>query len=129
MEAARTIEAYIRAINAGDVDAIAAAIDEAHMFVDSLGNRIEGRDAMRAGWLSYLRLFPDYRIEVETMLCEGGTVLLCGHASATLHREGRAVAGGGWRIPAAWRGEVERGLVKFWQVYADNKPVHALLGG
>jgi hypothetical protein len=32
-----------------------------------------------------------------------------------------------WSIPAAWRVGVEGGLIKKWQVCADNKPVYDIL--
>ena len=54
--------------------------------------------------------------------------MLHGRASGTLHRDARPVEGGRWEIPAAWRAVTDGRRVTLWQVYADNKPVEALLG-
>jgi hypothetical protein len=61
------------------------------------------------------------------MMVEEQEAMLHGWAGGTLHRGGRAVDGGGWRIPAAWRAVADARRVLLWQVYADNKPVRALL--
>jgi ketosteroid isomerase-like protein len=52
-------KAVVRAINRQDVDAIAALLSPSHRFVDSLGNVVEGREAMRKGWRGYFALVPD----------------------------------------------------------------------
>ena len=73
------------------------------VFIDSLGNRIEGKQALLAGWRAYFRLFPDYRIEIDAMLTDGREAMLHGRAGGTLHRDGQPVEGGRWEMPAAWR--------------------------
>jgi len=97
----------------------------AHRFVDGLGQVLMGYDQLRAAWSGYFYLFPDYRIDIESLAVAGEVVLAAGSASAT------AAAGTPtaqrWRIPAAWRAEVRGGLLVLWQVYADNKPVFDLL--
>jgi hypothetical protein len=102
-------------------------MDPSGIFIDALGNRVEGRDALLAGWRFYFQLFPDYRIEIDGLLVEEQEAMLHGWAGGTLHRGGRPVDGGGWRIPAAWRAVADARRVKLWQVYADNQPVRALL--
>jgi len=42
-----------------------------HRFVDSLGGVTEGREKMRAGWVGYFRMVPDYSIVVEETFCDG----------------------------------------------------------
>ena len=121
------VEAFVAAINGGRAESIVSIMDRNGVFVDSLGNRIAGREALLAGWRAYLQLFPDYRIEIDALLVDEGEALLHGRAGATLHRAGRAVDGGHWQIPAAWRAVTDAKRVLLWQVYADNKPVYALL--
>ena len=121
------VEALVRAVNSGKPDRIVAAMDPNAVFVDSLGDRLEGKAALLAGWSGYLRLFPDYRIGVEAMFVEEQEALLHGWAGATLHRGGRPVEGGSWRIPAAWRAVTDARRITLWQVFADNGPVAALL--
>ena len=128
-EARAAIEALVAAINSGRAERIANAMGMRAVFIDSLGGRIEGKAALLDGWRAYLRLFPDYRIEIDGWFFRGREAMLHGRAGGTLHRDGRAVDGGRWEVLAAWRAETDSRKVNVWQVYADNKPVHALLGG
>jgi ketosteroid isomerase-like protein len=127
METREVIEAFVAAINSGRPEKIAGAMSPDALFIDSLGNRIEGKAALLDGWRAYLRLFPDYRVEIEAMFVEEREAMLRGWAGGTLHRDGRAVDNGGWRIPAAWRALTDSRRVTLWQVFADNSPVQALL--
>ena len=127
METREVIEAFVAAVNSGRPEQIVGAMHPAALFIDSLGNRIGGKAELLDGWRGYLRLFPDYRIGVEAMFVEEREAMLHGWAGATLHRDGRPVEGGGWRIPAAWRAVTDSRRVTLWQVFADNSPVQALL--
>ena len=129
METRAAVEALVAAINGGHAERVANAMSPDAVFVDSLGHRVEGRQALTDGWRAYFGLFPDYRIEVDAILTDGQEALLHGRARGTLHRDGRAVEGGGWEVPAAWRAVSDGRRVALWQVYADTRPVHALLGG
>jgi ketosteroid isomerase-like protein len=93
METRKAVEAFIGAINSGDVDAISACMAEDHVFIDSLGNRVAGRTAMTQGWRTYLAMFPDYRIYVENIISEGCGALLCGQTHGTFHRHGSTAGG------------------------------------
>lgn len=127
-ETRAAVEALIAAINSGRAERIVNAMTgNDAVLIDSLGARTEGKAALLAGWRAYLRLFPDYRIEVDEWFPRGREAMLHGRASGTLHRGGQPVEGGRWQIPAAWRAEADSRRVRVWQVYADNKPVHALL--
>jgi len=121
------VEAFVAAINGGRAERIVPLMDRNGVFIDSLGSRIEGGEALLTGWRAYLQLFPDYRIEIDAILVDEFEAMLHGWAGATLHRGGRPVEGGRWRIPAAWRAVTDARRVLSWQVYADNKPVYALL--
>jgi ketosteroid isomerase-like protein len=118
------VRTFIERINDHDVAGIVAMCTNEHRFIDSLGQALKGREQLRRAWSDYLQLFSDYRIEVETLIAAGSTVLVAGEASAMATVHGSKAP---WRIPAAWRAEVEVDLVDLWQVYADNKPVYELL--
>jgi hypothetical protein len=120
------VRGFVERINAHDVAAILTQCTAEHRFVDSLGRVLMGRARLREAWLGYLRLFPDYRIEIETLVAAGTLVHSAGWASATL-ASSAPEATRHWRIPAAWRAEVHDDLIDLWQVYADNKPVYELL--
>jgi uncharacterized protein (TIGR02246 family) len=127
METRAVVEAMVAAVNSGRAERVATAMSLDAVFVDSLGRRIEGRQALLDGWRGYFRLFPDYRIEVDSILADEQEAMLHGRARGTLHRDGHNVPGGGWEIPAAWRAVSDGRKLSLWQVYADNKPVYALL--
>lgn len=121
------VEAFVAAINGGHAERVVPLMDRNGVFIDALGNRIAGREALLAGWRAYFQLFPDYRIEVEAILVDEEEAMLRGWAGGTIHRGGRPVEGGAWRIPAAWRALADVKRIRLWQVYADNQPVRALL--
>jgi ketosteroid isomerase-like protein len=129
MDARDNVEAFVNAINSGRAERIYPLMSRDHVFIDSLGARITGKEKMLAGWRAYFQLFPDYRIEVDGWFADGADVMLHGRAGGTLYRGARPVEGGRWQIPAAWRAVSDGKRVDLWQVYADNKPVYPLLGG
>jgi hypothetical protein len=63
------VRAFVNAINRQDVEGLAGLMTPGHRFVDSLGGVTEGRDKMRAGWVGYFRMVPDFSIVVEEMYC------------------------------------------------------------
>lgn len=113
---------FVERINQHDVAGIVALCTAEHRFVDSLGHVLSSHERLREAWSGYLRLFPDYCIQIELLVAAGEWVLLAGAASATAQKKHH------WRIPAAWRAQVRGDLINLWQVYADNKPVYELLG-
>ena len=60
-----TAHQLLARINAHDVDGIAALLTSDIRFIDSLGGITVGREALREGWRQYLRMVPDYRIDVS----------------------------------------------------------------
>ena len=115
--------AFVAAINRQDVDELAALMTPEHRFVDSLGNVVEGREKMRAGWAGYFKMVPDYRIAVNECICDGQVVVLFGIAEGTYAREGKVTAEERWSTPVALRAIVTDELVAEWRVYADNEPL------
>ena len=116
------LERFAAYINAHDPSGIVTLCTDDHVFIDSLGSKLSGLALLEKGWMGYFSLFPDYRIDIQSMASEENLVLACGFASAT-----HAPTGVAWRIPAAWRAKVAAGRIAEWQVYADNKPVYELL--
>jgi ketosteroid isomerase-like protein len=111
---------FVAAINAHDVEALAALMTSDHLFVDSLGNSVRGAASMQTGWRGYFAMCPDYWIQVDKSISEGGTVLAVGRAGGAIDR----IA---WQTPAAWQAVIRGALVSEWRVYADNKPVYEIL--
>jgi ketosteroid isomerase-like protein len=113
------VEAFVAAINRRSTPEMSALMTEDHAFVDSTGRVESGREHMTAGWDGYFRMFPDYRIVVESILADGSLVAVFGSASGTYDGRRGLVPENRIEMPAAWRAVVENGKVKRWQVYAD----------
>jgi limonene-1,2-epoxide hydrolase len=130
--------AFANAINRQDVEGLTDLMTPGHRFVDSLGGVTEGREKMRAAWIGYFRMVPDYSIVVEETYGDGPVVVMLGKAGGTYCHpsdedlspgtprkpfDGQLKAENRWETPAAWRAVVEGGLVAEWRVYADNEPM------
>jgi len=120
--------AFMECINVADVDGLCALMTEDHVFVDGLGNRIQGREAMRKGWAGYFRMFPDYRVSHSEVFSHGDVVASFGTAEATYAADGKLAKENHWSVPAAWRAVVRNGLIAEWQVYADNQAARKIMG-
>ena len=118
---------FMQRINQRDAAKLAALMTDDHVFLDALGNAVHGRENMRAAWLGYYKMCPDYWVSHETVFTNGLQVAVFGEAGGTIARDGKLRPENQWRIPAAWLAVVENNLVKEWRVYADNKPVYDIL--
>jgi len=118
---------FVNAINRQDVEGLAGMMTPGHRFVDSMGGVTEGREKMRAGWIGYFRMVPDFEIVVEEIFCNGPVVVMLGKAKGTYTSDGELKAESRWETPAAWRAVVEGGLVAEWRVYSDNEPMRELM--
>ncbi|MBI5486443.1 MAG: nuclear transport factor 2 family protein [Deltaproteobacteria bacterium] len=121
------VRAFVACINRHDVAALGEMMTDDHVFVDGLGGRVEGRDAMIDGWRCYFALVPDYCIVVEQEFSAGDAVALFGTAGGTYAPDGVLRPGNAWSVPAAWRAIVRDGKIAVWQVCADNKRMHELV--
>ena len=127
MNPAATVLEFMNRINQRDADRLAELMTEDHVFIDSIGQAVHGRETMRTGWRGYFALGPDYRISHDQILQDGNVAAIFGEAGGTIAAADQLPAENRWRTPAAWRAVVEGGLVKEWRVYADNKPVYDIL--
>jgi limonene-1,2-epoxide hydrolase len=113
------VQGFIGAINRRAPSEIFSLMTEGHIFIDSGGRTVSGRDNMTARWKEYFRLFPDYTIHVESMLGDKALVAVFGLASGTYNGKRGPVPENRIEMPAAWKAVVENGKIKLWQVYAD----------
>lgn len=121
------VSAFVASINAHDVGGLVDQMTADHLFVDSLGAIVQGRETMRAAWNGYFRMFPDFHIEVEQQVARGGMVLACGQTRGTYGAAGPTQPGDSWSAPAAWRVVIRDRRVAEWQVYCDNEPARRVL--
>jgi len=120
MSPTETVLEFLDRINQHDVDKLAELMAEDHTFIDSLGNSTQGREKMRTGWRAYYAMCPDYWVSHEEIFEKGNLVAVFGFA-------GGAISGTKWKTPASWLAIVDKGRIKEWHVYADNKPVYDIL--
>jgi len=118
---------FIDRINAHDVKGMCALMSEDHLFVDSLGEELRGREEMRRAWLRYFYLFPDFTIVCSRVLERDGDLALFGTAGGSYAVGKPLPVDNRWHMPAAWLAVVRGGLVAEWHVYADNEPVRRLM--
>ena len=119
---------FVNEINRHDVAALLALVATDHVFVDSLGQELRGRERLSAAWTAYFEMFPDYRVVIDDHFGAGPNVGLFGTASGTLRGpDGGLPPDRRWKIPAAWHAVVRDGRVERWQVYADNDPVRRIV--
>jgi uncharacterized protein (TIGR02246 family) len=116
-------QAFVRAINRQDVDALAELMTTEHKFIDALGNVAEGREKMRAGWTAYFKMVPDYTVAIEEILCDGPVVVMMGVAQGTYSADGNLKPENHWTTPTALRAFIEGQKVAEWRVYCDNEPI------
>ena len=116
-------QAFVRAINRQDVQALADLMTAEHRFIDSLGNAMEGRETMRAGWAGYFRIVPDYTIAIDETYCAGSVVVMLGTVGGTYSADGVLKNENRWQAPAALRAVIEQDRVAEWRVYCDNEPM------
>lgn len=120
MNPARVVDEWLAAVNAHDVARLTALAGPDFLFVDSLGNRVNGANAMDEGWRRYFAMCPDYWVRVDHVVSEGATLLLAGEAGGTIDDTS-------WRIPAAWKVVIRGDRLSEWRVFADNRPVYEIL--
>ena len=120
MTSAEVFMLFALAINHHDVPALSALMTPDHVFVDAMGQRVQGVEPMKAGWRGYFEMCPDYWIRSDNVVADGSVVLAVGEAGGTID-------GTVWHTPAAWKALVRDGKVVEWHVFADNKPVLDIL--
>lgn len=127
MTAVETVLRFEQAINARDVESICALLPHDSVFIDSLGNRVEGIDKIRAAWHGYFGLVPDYSISHTEIFEHAGHVAVFGTARGTLSRGGALSPENFWQTRATWHAVVKDERIAVWQVFADNEPIRAIM--
>ena len=118
---------FADAISHADVDKIYSLMADDHLFIDSQGNKLKGKEKMKKAWSEYFGLFPDYKIEIDEVFEKDSSICIIGHASGTYKNIHDKNDSNHWRIPAAWKAVIKDNRVKHWQVYADNLVVMDIL--
>ncbi len=120
-------DAFVAAINSGEVNRLVGLMTPEHMFVDADGSEHVGRDQMSSGWQEYFDLVPNFQIEVSDRFEDRDTVILLGWTSGTFVQNGELKPDNHWSVPTAWRVVVDSDLVAVWQLYANQHVMHEIL--
>jgi len=113
------VRSFIKAVNAADVTAVCDLMPKGHLFIDSDGGEVCGREAMRRGWIGYFSMMPDYKIQVQGIYSRGTVVVMIGAATGTYSPDGKLRPENRWQVPAAWRAVVRGGRVAVFQVFGE----------
>src|ERR1700694_5114263 len=123
MSSVETVLHFLDRINQRDVDKLAELMTEDHVFIDSLGQPVQGREKMRARWRGYYALCPDYWVSHEEIFENGSLVAVFGSAGGTIAANGKLPPENKWRGPAGWLGVGEKGLGNEGRGLAGKKTV------
>jgi ketosteroid isomerase-like protein len=118
---------FVDAINSRDPENLYALMTDDHLFIDGMGERVQGRERMRDGWRGYYTMVPDYGIEVTETFESGNVIAMLGMAFGTFSTDGNLKKENFWKVPAAWRAVIDGNSVREWQVFADNEPIRAIM--
>jgi len=118
---------FERLINSRSADSVCSLMTDDAVFIDSLGNRVEGPALLRSAWQSYFAMVPDYTIAHTEIFVEDTRIAMFGTAGGTFTKDGRMHKDNRWQTPAAWRAVVKNGKIAVWQVFADNEPLREIM--
>ena len=113
------VERFNDAISAHDITALGALMSDDHVFVDSVGGRVDDHAACIEAWRSFFAAFPDYRNVFDRIEATAGTVVALGRSEC----QSPELDG-----PALWRAIVVDAAVREWRVYDDTPENRRELG-
>ena len=119
MKSEPVVKAFVAAINSRQVEALSELMTDGHVFVDSDGTRLEGRERVTQAWSAFFAMVTDYRIIVGETLVRDDTVVILGRAEGGFRRDETPGEKHQWSVPAAWRAVVDGAHVALWQVYVN----------
>jgi hypothetical protein len=116
---------FIDAINHGDVDRLAALLDDQHRLQVLNEPCLDGKEANVAAWQGYATSFDQYVIYPHVMLTDDDDVVVLGHTTGShldLPDEEECQLG------VIWRATVQDGLLTRWQIFEDTPRRREQLG-
>lgn len=105
------VTAFNDCINARDLAGLSALMSEEHVFTDSAGAAVSGKQQCLAAWTSFFAAFPDYRNIFESMSGRGEEIIVTGRSECS---DTRLIG------PALWSARVAGGRIAAWRVFADT---------
>jgi ketosteroid isomerase-like protein len=102
---------FNNSINAADLAGLAALMSDDHVFVDTEGACVSGKEACLAAWQGFFESFPDYRNVFSSLTARESMVTIVGHSVCSEP----SLDG-----PALWTATVRENKITQWRVYADT---------
>lgn len=127
MDPIETALAFVKAINAKNIDDMYELMTADHTFVDADGAEHCGNDRMCSGWKDYFSFVPDFHIDVAETFVRDNIVMMNGKASGTFTRDGTLNPEYSWTVPAAWRVVVDDDRIVVWQLYVNPELMRPIL--
>jgi len=115
----RLVQVFNDCITANDLAGLESLVAPDHVFVDTAGKQVRGRDAVIRAWSGFFDAFPDYRNEFDAMVADGTIVRIRGRSWCNDPR---------LQGPALWRAVVSGSRLSEWQVFDDSAENRLLLG-
>ena len=113
------VSSFNDCISRSDIDGLSKLMTGDHVFIDTAGNTISGKERCVVAWTSFFAAFPDYRNTFEQVLWSGDKAAIVGRSICSDAR----LAG-----PALWTARIEGTLIAEWRVYEDTRANRTLLG-
>lgn len=127
MEAIEVVRHFVEAINRRDIAAMCGWMSADHVLIDGGGDLVTGGERLRAAWMAYFSLFPDYTVHIEEIFAAGDSVAVFGKAQGTYAPDGRLDPANHWSIPSAWLAVLKGESIATWQVYVDTDPIRRIM--
>jgi ketosteroid isomerase-like protein len=107
-------------INARDLEGLAGLMSDDHVFIDTAGNSVTGKQSCLQAWRGFFDAYPGYRNSFESMGVDGSVVTIIGHSECP----GVPILEG----PALWTAVVVGDRVTQWRVHNDTAEARVRLG-
>ena len=114
-----TVEAFNDCINRQDLHGLSALMTDGHIFVDTAGGKVSGKEACIKAWASFFSAFPDYRNHFDRIVLVGDKVVVTGRSTCANPK----LAG-----PALWQAKTNGYHLSEWRVFEDTITNRATLG-
>lgn len=106
-------------INCQDLDGLRALMTDDHVFTDSAGGSVVGRDNCINAWTGFFATFPDYRNEFTEMKADAGVAVIAGQSVCSDKR----LSGS-----ALWKAVIKDQHIAQWHVLDDTRENRHTLG-
>ena len=102
---------FNESINRRDSQGLSRLMTDDHVFIDTTGHAVRGKDQCVSSWQGFFEQVPDYQNVFERVTSRADLVLLVGYSTCSFP----ALAG-----PALWTARIRDGQVAEWRVYEDT---------